>query len=246
MKWGVRRFQNPDGSYTPLGRARYGNHTHSIDQPKIRRIGSSDETISYDRNLYVSTNDADFDAYRERAWALPSVRSSKDKKTASVTTFEQNRPLAVANNAATVNYLFTQYDPGYIFSPQDADRMQQQYGISRKPLSYLQKYNELMTDPNARFLNYYGETGAKELLNDVVAHMPLEAKKQMFDYFRDRGYDAMLDPEDTNMIGGNAKPIWTESLVVFDPSDSLVVQGRNIVQDSVLMNLTIPIDELLK
>lgn len=25
MKWGVRRYQNPDGSLTPLGRQRYGN-----------------------------------------------------------------------------------------------------------------------------------------------------------------------------------------------------------------------------
>lgn len=42
MKWGIRRYQNPDGSYTAAGRRRYGmnldiNDTSRVNVAKIRR-----------------------------------------------------------------------------------------------------------------------------------------------------------------------------------------------------------------
>lgn len=34
MKWGVRRYQNPDGSLTPAGRKRYGGDSYQQDPVK--------------------------------------------------------------------------------------------------------------------------------------------------------------------------------------------------------------------
>lgn len=37
MKWGVRRFQNPDGSLTPAGKARYGSSYNTIGEVRDAR-----------------------------------------------------------------------------------------------------------------------------------------------------------------------------------------------------------------
>ena len=35
MKWGVRRYQNPDGSLTPAGKRRYGSNLDLTDKTKF-------------------------------------------------------------------------------------------------------------------------------------------------------------------------------------------------------------------
>ena len=41
QKWGIRRFQNPDGSLTAEGKARYGRINRSTAQPKIHKFFSN-------------------------------------------------------------------------------------------------------------------------------------------------------------------------------------------------------------
>jgi len=38
MKWGVRRYQNKDGSYTAAGRARYGVKSAGSEKKKKIRV----------------------------------------------------------------------------------------------------------------------------------------------------------------------------------------------------------------
>lgn len=42
MKWGVRRFQNPDGTRTEAGRKRYGLNEHSTNRDVRRALRKSD------------------------------------------------------------------------------------------------------------------------------------------------------------------------------------------------------------
>lgn len=37
MKWGVRRYQNPDGTLTPAGKARYGGHVEKVKSKNFAR-----------------------------------------------------------------------------------------------------------------------------------------------------------------------------------------------------------------
>lgn len=47
MKWGVRRFQNKDGSYTNEGKRRYGSAAKQLtSSPKSRYANMTDEEIS--------------------------------------------------------------------------------------------------------------------------------------------------------------------------------------------------------
>jgi len=46
QKWGVRRYQNPDGSYTNEGKRRYGSGSKIGLSPKKRYADLTDEEIS--------------------------------------------------------------------------------------------------------------------------------------------------------------------------------------------------------
>ena len=52
MKWGIRRFQNKDGSLTPLGRKRYSNNADTKSDAK------SEETIESKRARLLTSNNA--------------------------------------------------------------------------------------------------------------------------------------------------------------------------------------------
>ena len=58
MKWGVRRYQNPDGTLTPAGRKRYG-----VDEPASQTgsgysyNGSSFQNQTYVKPVYAMTDD---------------------------------------------------------------------------------------------------------------------------------------------------------------------------------------------
>ena len=53
MKWGVRRYQNPDGSLTDLGRVRYGKKAarkyYKVD--RLRRKQEKTNSYSKDKKL---------------------------------------------------------------------------------------------------------------------------------------------------------------------------------------------------
>ena len=41
MRWGVRRYQNPDGSLTPAGKKRYTNSDGSLNKKGVKKFGDS-------------------------------------------------------------------------------------------------------------------------------------------------------------------------------------------------------------
>lgn len=56
QKWGVRRFQNPDGSLTPAGRARLDQKDEKWAQTKGEKIKEKlQKTVSKDMNEFVRT-----------------------------------------------------------------------------------------------------------------------------------------------------------------------------------------------
>lgn len=56
MKWGIRRYQNPDGSLTPKGRARLDKKDMEWAQTKGERIRTKiQKTVSRDMNEFIKT-----------------------------------------------------------------------------------------------------------------------------------------------------------------------------------------------
>lgn len=61
MKWGVRRYQNKDGSLTPAGKKRYdddpSNDTETPEEKKARLLKSTDAKEIYENRHLLSTNE---------------------------------------------------------------------------------------------------------------------------------------------------------------------------------------------
>lgn len=96
MKWGVRRYQNPDGSLTSVGRKRYGNSKKPIKIKKgsdIYRITIDPWDTTYDNKKYVSLNKEDHkkwqeylgDAYYDMGYTTYDIKykTTKDLKIAN-------------------------------------------------------------------------------------------------------------------------------------------------------------------
>ena len=77
MKWGQRRYQNPDGSLTPLGEKRYGSNG------KRSALGRSMDLNKMDRERMLAKSKADY--YKARAENRHSRQKYRaEKKGASV------------------------------------------------------------------------------------------------------------------------------------------------------------------
>ncbi len=61
MKWGVRRFQNPDGSLTPAGKERYRKKGYSYDYITARSLKGKGYKKLNDRELKRVVNRLDFE-----------------------------------------------------------------------------------------------------------------------------------------------------------------------------------------
>lgn len=79
MKWGVRRYRNADGSFTPAGRKRearqYARSLNKLDDETVKHIGKYIES-DYKTNKYVDK------ASRE---AVKTVRSKLNSKEQTIT-----------------------------------------------------------------------------------------------------------------------------------------------------------------
>ena len=86
MKWGIRRYQNPDGSLTPLGRKHYDQAEKAIakfNEKKERAIARGDENFARKNIDYLSNNDIQrfSDRIRSRA-SLDDMKQASRKVTA--------------------------------------------------------------------------------------------------------------------------------------------------------------------
>ena len=80
QKWGVRRYQYEDGTYTPLGREHYGFEKvsqSSIIKAKINEIANSGKLISKTAKSYITGKNL-VDSYLKKGTTLSRIQSYKD------------------------------------------------------------------------------------------------------------------------------------------------------------------------
>lgn len=75
MKWGRRRYQNPDGSLTPEGKARYGTNSEGEVKPR-GRVASSRARAGFKRAF-----DQNIKAGKDKAPISAAEKVSKEAKT---------------------------------------------------------------------------------------------------------------------------------------------------------------------
>lgn len=99
QKWGIRRYQNPDGSLTPAGRQRYG--VAAVKQlAKSERIWNDDKKTAYERSAnkglsYSMTKNALKNAPIETAKAQAKVLLLKQKQEQYIKAYSDMRDKAL-------------------------------------------------------------------------------------------------------------------------------------------------------
>lgn len=78
MKWGVRRYQNEDGSYTEAGRKRYGIGSERKSAKQVKRfLNENDQSIAYNKSLIKRS---DINIENAKANLRYAKRKDKQKK----------------------------------------------------------------------------------------------------------------------------------------------------------------------
>ena len=111
QKWGVRRYQNPDGSLTEVGKLRYGYGVNKLKAGStVRRVSN---IMSKDDNpigLYVYGKE-DGESYRNTAYALPSVNPTygSNVKEAKEVQYKFTKDATIASGKRTVDDYMARY-----------------------------------------------------------------------------------------------------------------------------------------
>lgn len=163
MKWGVRRYQNEDGSLTDAGRERYGvskDYDGRIIEKgqKIYRITNDKTDRTYDNKKYVSINKKD---HKEWQKYLGEGYAKSGIKTYDVN-YESNKHLRIAR-AEKLGEIFTNE---MLKDPKLANAIIDDTKKAERFLQYKNEYD--MTEGLSLNLAAQTETGKKfinELLN---------------------------------------------------------------------------------
>lgn len=201
QKWGVRRFQNRDGSLTAEGKKRYNSDDELISKgTKIHRVANTHETFD-GRRKYVSITDNDRADYldnaitdiymRQMGSTIRSLPIDYDKSVSEFT-YEAKRDLRVASGERVVKDIVSKYGNKNLQTIID-DYMKS-------------KYDHLDSDSKATLdstIEQVYETFMQKHGSDIIT----DYKKQ--------GYDAIVDPAD--WIGGIAE----YPVILLNPKDSV-------------------------
>lgn len=225
QKWGVRNYQNYDGSLTEAGRARYHKSQSSIDKIINKALDRANTSINSTIENYQS----------DIQWALKEVGVKRYKNYDKVTNnknlyrmandekVDDKRKYVSVTNKDRSRYQDYAADHE-IWADDDKDLYEYTYKTKKslkvkKPESFVSEYfDEVYSKPTiqkageAFILNIQGIDRIRANFRDQSEEQIEKAKKQ--------GYDAIVDMEDYS--GAAAYP-----LVILNPKDSIKTKSKN-------------------
>ena len=206
MKWGVRRYQKPDGSLTEAGRKRYGSgksftRYSSVDEKEVRKAS------------YVSrtSNKHDFETYASDAFE----GNLGGEKTDSIfqIKIKNIEPIVIADAKQVTEDIFNETGKHWYQKTQSRSDAKGYYerlkeaGYYDNNVTSDQMWDIVKTilskpDPKKNDWDQYKEIKEKGFLNkrhdmaDYLHEQIYKDRDKFVNKYRDRGYDAIIDPED--------------------------------------------------
>ena len=222
QKWGVRRYQNPDGSLTAEGKKRYGYETIEKGST-VRRVSSvKSKDTTNPSGLYTFGTESE-DAYLKSAKYLPSVNPTygSNVKKAKVTQYEftKNAKLLSGKDAVDAymhefgNQTMREFERNspigelvdyeliqHLCDKYSDKKVSQVYSdLSKKP--HIGAYNK---SEAMRFAHGYLHFNTSICSNWKENGNNVTNMKKFCEKFKNIGYDVIVDPEDFS--GGFTDP----------------------------------------
>lgn len=236
MRWGIRRYQNPDGTLTPAGKKRYGE--------ALSKIGSSNEESWRNegrRRAGISNIDADTDVIKKGShinrYANSNEALDSRNKYASLTVEDKRRygedydegALRGATDTPASLFVYSAKKDIRVASGEKvAKDLIDVYGDTamREMYDYVRKYSDYARNigfgkqPKAQreaadYVHKASSAVTEFFKNTMSAHMDEISKK----YLNEK-YDAFVDAED--WAGG----YYDYPLVLIEPSKSMKLERK--------------------
>ena len=196
QRWGIRRYQNKDGSLTTAGRQHNLKNSKYYTIPKgtkMFRAVSNGSSKFMDRDYaYVNITDH----YYEHSY---NTSSGFDGRFDSDYVLKSTKSLKIASTEEYFNALC------------ETNNINAKQALSKIPKDVINKgryYIQNIADHNL----VEGEGGNHKALNDVVKHL------------RKKGYDGVVDPIDgSHQLNRNESPIAT---ILFDPKNNVEIVDK--------------------
>lgn len=216
QKWGVRRFQNRDGSLTPEGRKRY-SETIDIKRDRmqmdtikegttINRVANVGETLDSKRK-YVSITPRDKKTYESDM--MEGMLGGDINKSFGAYEYKANKDLKVASGKDVTEYAINKY----------GDKITKQLYRALESLGYMDTY-----------MFFDRDTEAGKEIDEVQSQLSSAVRNIMEKNINDvantyikKGYDAMVDIEDWGYADF--------PLVVLNPENSLTLEKYTKIWD---------------
>lgn len=233
MKWGVRRYQNKDGSLTDAGRKHYAvdpgkeiitNRDGSKTIPrgfKFNRVGKSSLDINQSGALYVSYGKQDAARYvKNLGPSLMGKLLGTAGEAVQHISVKKNLKIASDKQVAIETAKMLQSD----------SNMFKTFKESIYSIAVTGDFDKDVSDEHIRaaLANPSGKDGQK-LAYGVSSFLAdpnyAEEAKSVYKHFRDKGYDAIPDLHD--ILSGTS----TTAMIVINPSNVEVTDVTTITKD---------------
>ena len=206
MKWGVRRYQNKDGSLTSLGKSRYskGYDVNTLERKDFLALIDSGKDFSAKKGTllyrsttnsnetmvgkkYVSVRASDVGQYHGMVRDLYPGQEVYDK------TYETKKKVSVAGSRTQAKMLQEIYGKE-LSNDEKTQRYVQKGWLDQEKMS--KPIDEMTEKELGRYLYYNPYNHNFDILNRPMSDP--ETKRYM-DLLSERGYDAVVDMADTSI-----------------------------------------------
>ena len=190
QKWGVRRFQNNDGSLTTAGKARYGIMPSEDERQKSRQRDNEklpdpfDPLKSRKPNAFEKAASNAYSIYANSSKAQTRRQVKKDIKDVHKQMSDEARKKSVAEYEKASEYAkkhgISEDDVVDEYQYNDYIKKASDYGISKKQAEHVVNYNKMLRDAESKESKYYAEAHqkAEKMLNDKWGKETIESVRK--------------------------------------------------------------------
>ena len=228
QKWGVRRFQNKDGSLTPAGEKRYyvESDKRIVDNSdgksstipkgfKFNRVGQASMDINAAGALYVSSGKADAARYM-RALGPTLIGKLMGQYGTTIQHIEVKENLKKASDTETAKITLDILES----NPKILKELNESLYIGEPvDVATIKKARSNLNGKDATRIAY----GLNSMIGDSANYK--EEAKKVYDVFRENGYDAIPDLHDT--LSGTSQT----ATIIVNPNKLEITSTTTITKD---------------